>query len=322
MSGAEAARPAAEQQEGTPSGTAAGAGDAGDAGRAIRRTSRRLGDTVLAVAVLAPSFVVFAAFFFYPLYRLVHLAIYRQNNFGTREVYTGPSQLWSTLTGEEFSSGLRTTLAYVALTVPLGIVAGTLLAVAAHRRLRGIRLFQTIFSSTVASSAAVSAVVFFVLVNPEAGYFRHVTFFSLSDPSTALRGVALSSVWQNLGLTFVIVLAGLQAVPDEIMEAAALDGFGPFRRFFRITVPLISPTLLFLVVVLVVFAFQAYAQMDILTRGGPVASTESLVFKIVEHRSGPAAMTGAGLSLGLFGVTLLVTLGQFLLLERRVHYGR
>jgi sn-glycerol 3-phosphate transport system permease protein len=93
------------------------------------------------------------------------------------------------------------------------------------------------------------------------------------------------------------------------------------RRFFRITVPLISPTLLFLVVVLVIFGFQAFAQMDILTRGGPVASTESLVFKIVQNRDGVAASTGAGLSLGLFGVTLLVTLGQFLLLERRVHYA-
>jgi sn-glycerol 3-phosphate transport system permease protein len=289
---------------------------------AIRGIRHRIGDSLLAVTVLAPSIVVFAAFFFYPLYRLVHLSLYRQNNFGTREIYVGPSQLWATLTGDELTGGLLTTLAFVALTVPIGIVLGTLLAVSAHRRLRGIRLFQTIFASTVGSSAAVSSVVFFVLINPEAGYFRNVSFLSLSDPSTALRGVALSAVWQNLGLTFVIVLAGLQAVPDEIMEAAALDGFGALRRFFTVTVPLISPTLLFLAVVLVIFAFQAYAQMDILTRGGPVSATESLVFKIVENRSGPATATGAGLSLGLFGVTLLVTLGQFLLLERRVHYGR
>jgi sn-glycerol 3-phosphate transport system permease protein len=161
-----------------------------------------------------------------------------------------------------------------------------------------------------------------VLVNPTVGYFRGIDVIALDDPDTALRAVALSSVWQNLGLTFVIVLAGLQAVPDEVNEAATLDGYRPLRRFFRITVPLISPTLVFLAVVLVVFAFQAYAQMDILTRGGPVDSTQTLVFRIVENRSGPATSVGAGLSLGLFGVTLLVTLGQFLLLERRVHYGR
>jgi sn-glycerol 3-phosphate transport system permease protein len=290
--------------------------------RRPRLSRRSLRDLLLAAAVLTPSLVIFGTFFFYPLYRLVYLSMNRPDNFGRREIYVGPSQLGNALTGTEFTSGLGTTLGFVAMTVPAGIVLGTLLAVAAHRRLAGIRVFQIIFSSTVASSAAVSSVVFFVLINPEIGYFRDVAFFGLSDPDTALRGVALSAVWQNLGLTFVIVLAGLQAVPDEIMEAAALDGFGPLRRFFRVTVPLISPTLLFLLVVLVIFGFQAYAQMDILTKGGPLSSTETLVFKIFEMRSGPAASTGAGLSLGLFGVTLLVTLGQFLLLERRVHYGR
>ena len=156
----------------------------------IRRSGRRLGDAALAAAILAPSLVVFAAFFFYPLYRLVHLALNRPDNFGRREVYVGPSQLWSTLTGDQFSSGLRITLTFVVLTVPLGIVLGTLLAVAAHRRLKGIRIFQTIFSSTVASSAAVASVVFFVLLNPEAGYFRNISFFSLANPDSALRNVA------------------------------------------------------------------------------------------------------------------------------------
>ena len=288
----------------------------------IRGRSRRLRDAVVALAILLPSLAVFATFFFYPLYRLVQLSMSRPDTFGRREVYVGPQQLWNTLAGDQFSSGLRITLTFVVLTVPLGIVLGTLLAVAAHRRLKGIRIFQSIFSSTVASSAAVASVVFLVLLNPEGGYFRNVSFLSLADPNTALRGIAVSAIWQNLGLTFVIVLAGLQAVPDEIMEAAALDGFGPLRRFFRVTIPLISPTLLFLVVVLVIFAFQAYAQMDLLTRGGPIDSTQSLVWKIVENRSGVASSTGAGLSIGLFGVTLLVTLGQFLLLERRVHYGR
>jgi sn-glycerol 3-phosphate transport system permease protein len=283
--------------------------------------NRRVREALLALAVLAPSALIFGTFFFYPLYRLAHLAIYRQNNFGTGERYVGPSQLADTLTGPAFREGLANTLTFVLFTVPLGLVLGTLLAVAAHRRLRGIRFFQTIFSSTVATSAAVASVVFLVLINPEVGYFKNIGFFSLANPTTAMRGVALASVWQNLGLTFIIVLAGLQALPDEVMEAAALDGYGPVRRFFRITVPLISPTLLFLVVVLVIFGFQAFAQMDILTRGGPVASTESLVFKIVQNRDGVAASTGAGLSLGLFGVTLLVTLGQFLLLERRVHYA-
>jgi sn-glycerol 3-phosphate transport system permease protein len=289
--------------------------------RGPRRMSRKVRDRLIAFAVLLPSAIIFVAFFFYPLYRLFYLGLHQQNRFGTNERYVGFSQYTDVLTGENFRDGLEISATYVLYTVPLGLVLGTLLAVAANRRLRGIKVFQTIFASTVASSVAVASVVFLVLINPQIGYFRDVSFFSLSDPDTALRGVALSSVWQNLGLSFIIVLAGLQAVPDEIYEAAALDGYGPFRRFFRVTLPLISPTLMFLVVVLVIFAFQAFAQVDILTGGGPAGATETLVWKIFNSQQPINQGEGAVMAIGLFGITLIVTLVQFLLLERRVHYG-
>lgn len=292
-----------------------------EAPRGPRHITRRVKDNLMAVLLLAPSAVIFFAFFFYPLYRLVYLGLHQQNRFGTAERYVGFEQYSDTLGGDQFLDGLRISGEYVVLTVPLGLILGTLLAVAANRQLRGIKIFQTIFASTVATSVAVASVVFFVLINPQAGYFRDVAFLSLSDPDTALRGVALSSVWQNLGLSFIIVLAGLQTVPDEIYEAASLDGYGPFRRFFKVTLPLISPTLMFLMVVLVIFAFQAFAQIDILTGGGPAGSTETLVWKIFNSQQPLNQGTGAVMAIGLFGVTLLVTLVQFVLLEKRVHYG-
>lgn len=285
------------------------------------RATRRVREALLAYFMLIPSAIIFGAFFFYPLYRLVFLGLHQQNRTGTAMRYEGFSQFADVLTGEQFTDGLRISVTYVLLTMPLGLVLGVLLALAANRQLRGIKVFRTIFASTVASSVAVASVVFFVLINPQAGYFRDLDFLSLSDPATALRGVALSSVWQNLGLTFIIVLAGLQAVPDEIMEAATLDGYGPFRRFFRITLPLISPTLMFLAVVLVIFAFQAFAQIDILTSGGPAGSTETLVFKIFNSQQPLSQGSGAVMALGLFVVTVFVALAQFILLERRVHYG-
>ncbi len=284
-------------------------------------SGRRVRDGAFAAALLVPSALVFVAFFFHPLYRLVDLGLHQQNRFGTAERWVGWSQFADVLTGEDFRSGLGHTVAFVLLTVPAGLLLGLLLAVAAHRRLRGIKIFQAIFGSTVASSVAVASVVFLVLVNPQVGYFRDIGFFSLSDPDTALRGVALSSIWQNLGLTFIIVLAGLQAVPDELYEAALLDGFGPVRRFVRITLPLISPTLLFLVVVLVIFGFQAFAQVEILTAGGPAGSTETLVFKIFRNQQPATVGVGAVMAIGLFVITVIVTLAQFVLLERRVHYG-
>lgn len=281
--------------------------------------SRR--EALLGYLMLIPSAVIFGWFFFYPLYRLFYMGLHQLNRTGTAERYVGWSRFGQVLTGSEFHDGVRITATYVLYTVPLGLVLGVLLAVAADRHLRGIKVFQTIFSSTVATSVAVASVVFFVLLNPQIGYFQNIGFFSLSNPDTALRGVALSSVWQNLGLTFIIVLAGLQAVPDEIREAATLDGYGPVRRFFRVTLPLISPTLLFLAVVLVIFAFQAFAQSDILTAGGPVGSTETLVYKIFYSQQPSDQGTGAIMAIGLFVLTAVVSLVQYTILDRRVHYG-
>ena len=221
------------------------------------------------------------------------------------------------LTGQNFRDGVINSAKYVLYSVPAGLVLGTLLAVAANRRLRGIKAFQAVFASTIATSVAVASLIFYVLLNRQVGVFK---VGWLDDPKLALFGVSLSSIWQNLGLSFVIVLAGLQAVPEELLEVAKLDGYGPVRRFFKVTLPLISPVLMFLVVVLVVFGFQAFAQIEILTRGGPARSTETLVFKIFQARNanlGEAAV----MSVGLFGLTFVVTLVQFVILDRRVHYG-
>lgn len=282
----------------------------------------RLREALTAYALLAPSLVVFGVFFFYALYRLVVLGMNQQNRTGTAQRWVGFDQFTEVLGGEEFRSGLWISIQYVLWTVPAGLILGVLLAVAAHRQLKGIRFFQTVFASTVATSVAVASVIFFVLLNPVVGYFGDVPFINLADPNSAIRGVAVSSVWQNLGLTFIIVLAGLQAIPDELLEAATVDGYGPIRRFFKVTLPLLSPTMLFLVVVLTVFALQAFAQVDILTQGGPAGSTETLVFKIFRLGQEPVNVgRGAVMAIGLFFVTLVVALGQFTLLNRRVHYG-
>jgi sn-glycerol 3-phosphate transport system permease protein len=111
-------------------------------------------------------------------------------------------------------------------------------------------------------------------------------------------------------------------VPDELMEAATIDGMSSVRRFFTVTLPLLTPTLLFLVVVLTVFAFQAFAQIDILTSGGPAHSTETLVYRIFQLQAPSDLGTGSVMAIGLFVITFVVALFQFVILERRVHYGR
>jgi len=288
-----------------------------------RRTGgRRARDAVMAYAFLAPAVLLFAAFAYYPLYRLFWYATHRQPRFRNKEAtWVGFGQLWDTLTSNDFTSGLLHSFQFMVYTVPLGLGLGVLLAVAAHRRLKGIKIFQTVFSSTVATSVAVASVVFFTLVNPEVGYFKDVPWLSLNNPRSAMFAVALTTVWQNLGLTFIVILAALQAVPDELTEAATLDGFSATRRFFRITVPLISPALLFLAVVLVISALQAYAQIEFLTGGGPGDSTETLLYKIADPKGTRSLDVRSGLSIGLFALTAVVAAVQYSLLSKRVHYG-
>jgi sn-glycerol 3-phosphate transport system permease protein len=288
-------------------------------------TLTRVREAALGYAYLLPAFVVFAVFFFYPLGKLVQLSLFDTRGVfaNSRQEFVGFGQWAEVLGGDEFRSSLWITVQYVLFTVPAGLVLGILLAQLAHRRLRGIKFFQTVFASTVATSVAVASVIFFALVNPEVGYFRNVEWLSwlnTQNPDTALLSVAVSSVWQNLGLTFIIVLAAMQSIPEELVEAATLDGYGPVRRFLRVTLPLLGPTLLFVVVVLVVFAFQAFAQVDILTQGGPQDRTQTLVYRIFRLQFDDAN-TAAVMAIGLFALTFVVTMFQYGMLERRVTYG-
>jgi sn-glycerol 3-phosphate transport system permease protein len=270
---------------------------------------------------MAPSAIIFAVFFYYPFEQLVLRGLYRNNIAGDNLRYVGAGQYGDVLGGDDFRQGVGHSLQFLIYTVPVGLLMGTVLAVVANRRLRGIKIFQTIFTSTVATSTAVAGFIFLALLNPSIGLIKSPDL--LSQPSTAMFGVALVSMWQNLGLSFVIVLAGLQAIPQEIEEASTLDGHGPVRRFVRVTLPLISPVLLFLLVVLVINAFQAFAQIDAVTRpaGGPNGATETIVFKIFENRTPDRLGEGSVMSVGFFVITFLVTMGQFAFLERRVHYG-
>lgn len=286
-------------------------------------TGGRPKEALLAYAFLLPSAIIFGWFSLFPLFKLVRSSMQKEVDFGRSTEFVG-GENWSEVLGDgDFWELMVQTVLYVVYTVPLGLVLGTVLAVVANRKLRGIKVFHTIFSSTIATSVAVASVVFYVLLNDQVGYFADssaASFFNLSGPDSALRGVSLSVVWQNLGLTFVIVLAGLQAVPEELMEAARLDGYGPIQRFFKITMPLISPTLLFLVVILVVLSLQVFAPIDLLTSGGPAGASENLVFNIFSTAPGNPG-EAAVKALCLFGLTVVVSLIQFGLLSRRVHYG-
>jgi sn-glycerol 3-phosphate transport system permease protein len=293
-------------------------------------TPRRRREWPLAYLLLAPSAVLFAVWVFYPLGRTVWLGLYRQDPFGLRRTWVGLDQYREVLSSGDFRHSLWVTLLFVLFTVPASLVLGLGLALLANQRLRGMRAFRTIFSSTVATSVAVASLLWLVLLHPSLGVFNHflrsigqdpVDF--LNDPDTALPAVAATTVWQNLGLVFIVMLAGLQGIPEELHEAARLDGHGAWSRFRRVTVPMLSPTLMFALVVLMINAFQAFAQIDLLTpEGGPLKSTDVLVYSLYDtvHKTRDPGLASAQ-AVVLFVIIFVLSLAQFRYLERRVHYA-
>jgi sn-glycerol 3-phosphate transport system permease protein len=290
-----------------------------------RRRRREIG---LAYLLILPSLVIFAVFVFYPFFRNFYLGFYKTPPFpGLPKHYVGFDQYKDVLSSQDFIDSLKTTIGFALLTVPTGIVLGLLLAVVANQKLRGVGIYRTIFSSTIATSVAVAAVIFGTLFNPVVGLLPWMGINPnppiLDNPDLALIGVAVITVWQTLGITFILMSSGLQAIPEELHEAAQVDGAGPVRRFWRVTLPLLSPTIFFAVVVGSIFAFQTFGQIDILTQGGPLKRTNVLTYFIVQtlqqdNNDGKAAV----LAVALFGITFVLTLVQLRVLEKRVHYGR
>jgi sn-glycerol 3-phosphate transport system permease protein len=293
--------------------------------RFSRRRRREVG---LAYLLILPSLLIFGVFIFYPFFKNFYLGFYRTPPFpGLPSKYVGFDQYRDVLSSTEFVDSLKTTIAFALLTVPTGIALGLGLAVLAHQKLRGMGVYRTIFSSTVATSVAVASVIFGTLFNPVVGLLPWIGINPdppiLENPDLALLGVAIITIWQTLGLTFILMASGLQNIPDELHEAARIDGAGSWRRFWRVTLPLLSPTIFFAVVVGSIFAFQTFGQIDILTQGGPLKRTNVLTYFIVDtlrqqNNDGKAAV----LAVGLFGITFLLTLVQMRVLERRVHYAR
>ena len=212
--------------------------------------------------------------------------------------------------------------------MPVGIALGLVLATLLNQRLRGINVFRTMMASTIAISAAVGALLWLLLFNPSLGLLNYVLSRLgvpgpdwLIQPNTAILAVAITTVWLTLGTNIIVMLAGLQGVPEEIYEAARLDGAKGFRMFSRITVPMVSPSLFFLFVVDTIAVLQAFTQIHLLTRGGPVDTTRALVYGIYldafqNFQFGYASAQ----SVILFLLVLALTLLQFRFVERRVHY--
>jgi len=294
---------------------------------------RRLRDLPPALLMLVPSAALLGVWTVYPLVRAIQNG---RLEFDVNRKVTG-NRGWDTyidvFRSEQFQQALAVSIKLVLLTVPAGVVLGIGLAVLADKHIRGIGIFRTIFSSTVATSVAVASLVWFVLLQPQVGLLSDVLgdwFPVLTDPgllndsNTALPAVALSSIWASLGFTFIVISAGLQSVPRDLYESAYVDGAGAFRRFTNVTLPMLSPSILFVTVVLTTRALQTYGEIALLTKGGPnsTQATTTIPYLIYGGQLNNDLGLKSAAAVLLFLLCLVFAVVQFRGFDKRVHYGR
>ena len=266
-----------------------------------RRPDRRLPQRSAGLLFMLPSGLILCVFVIYPITQSLWMSLHDWSMFQTTHPLVGLANYAELLHDRRFWNALTNTAVFTAVTVPIQIAGGLLLALKLARSGRWTVFFRSVFFFPVISSIATMAIVWrFLLsadVGPTASWLRAIDITpidALHSPSFALPAVILVGLWKNIGFTMVILVAALQEVPVSLTEAAVLDGAGPWRRLLSVTLPSIRQPLLFASVIAVIVSLQVFDQVYVMTRGGPLFHTETLVTYMYEtgftqFRSGYAA---------------------------------
>ncbi len=273
---------------------------------------------------LIPAFIFFILFVFYPFLKTIYLSLYITDPKGLPKIFIGFGNYINIFGSMAFLNSIWITFKFALIVVPFSIIIGLILAIMANVKLKGINIFRIMYSLPMAISSASASVIWMLLFHPSVGiinYLLHSNVGWLTDPKWALFAVAIVTIWLQLGINFIFLLAGLQGIPQDLYESADIDGAGVLRKHIVITIPLLSPTIFFLIVINIISAFQAFAPINIMTLGGPGDSTSVLVFKIYRdaffnYRFGIASAE----SIVLFIILLILTVLQFRVGERKVFY--
>lgn len=277
---------------------------------------------------LLPSIVLFGVFLFYPLFKTAYLSFFLTNARGETTLFVGLQNYLEMFASPVFHQSMKSTFLFVLYTVPTTIVIALFLAVLANEKLKGIGFFRTIFSSTMGISVAAASVFWLYIFHPSIGFLNQILEMLgvdrigwLTDPHWALIAIAVTTIWMNLGFTFLVLLGGLQSIDSYLYESADIDGASYFYKLRRITIPMLSPTLFFVITVTIINAFQTFGQIDILTQGGPQNTTNLIVYSIYREAFANYQFgTASAQAIVLFIIILIMTIVQFKLGERKVHY--
>ncbi len=278
--------------------------------------------------LVAPQIVITILFFFWPAGQALWFSFLRQDAFGLNVEFAGLQNFADLFADEAYLNSFKVTAFFSVLVAVGGIVIALTLAVMADRVVRGAMVYRTFLIWPYAVAAAVAGVLWGFMFAPSIGIISYVLKGMGVDWNWVLQGdqamllVVMASIWKQISYNFLFFLAGLQAIPKSLIEAAAIDGAKPLRRFWTIVFPLLSPTTFFLLVVNIVYAFfDTFGVIDATTQGGPSGATQILVYKVYHDgvKSGDLGGSSAQ-SAVLMVIVILLTVVQFRFVEKRVNY--
>jgi len=278
--------------------------------------------------LVAPQMIITLVFFFWPSGQAVWQSVLIEDAFGGHSKFVWFENFIALFNDPAYFDSVRITLVFSALVAAVGLALSLLLAVMADRIIRGSSFYKTVLVWPYAVAPAVAGVLWGFLFNPAVGVVSWslkgigIDFNYVTNANQALALIIIAAVWNQVSYNFLFFLAGLQSIPKSLIEAAAIDGAGPGRRFWDIVFPMLSPTGFFLLVINIIYAFfGTFGVVASLTQGGPGQATNILVYKVWNDGFRGQDLGGSSAqSVILMIVVILLTVVQFRFIERRVHY--
>jgi sn-glycerol 3-phosphate transport system permease protein len=278
--------------------------------------------------LVAPQVVIVLVFFFWPAGQALYQSVLQEDAFGASREFVGMENFRRLFGDPTYLASFKTTAVFSLLVAVAGLSIALLLAVMADRVVRGATFYKTLLIWPYAVAPAVAGVLWIFMFAPPMGVVAWtlqalgVDWNHLLDPHDAMALIVAAAVWKQISYNFLFFLAGLQSIPKSLIEAAAIDGASPARRFWTIVFPLLSPTTFFLLVINVVYAFfDTFAIVDATTHGGPGKETAILVYKLYYDGFKALDMGGsAAQSVVLMLIVIALTVVQFRFIEKKVQY--
>ncbi len=279
--------------------------------------------------LILPQILVTTAFFYWPAFQGVAQSMMRSDPFGLHNSFIWFENFIALFTDPLYLRSVGITLCFSAATALVSISLGLFVATMANRALKFKALIRTLLIWPYAVAPAISGILWLFLLHPSYGVISlafkkwfHLDWNPVLNGNDALVMIILASAWKEVSYNFVFFVAGMQAVPKSLIEAAAMDGAGPFRRFWTITLPLLSPTLFFLTVMNIIYAFfETFGVIHTVTQGGPGGSTNTLVYKVYQDGFiGLNLGSSSAQSVVLMILIIFITVMQFRYVEKKVQY--